>query len=237
MPYREIGNNVSMNIKKVFRKVGSKVVESTKVAPKMSFNVETKAGAYNQYEQDKDLIALKNNLSKIQAEPMFEDNTPATVNTPKTPTVQTFVGGKQIDTSMMGTDFKVENINEVGHNISQVQPHFIISQGYFLLFDNGRTYFLKNTQQAERSRFTQTVVTLPTRLMKSNNTNTSGQQVCSENTVIFNDLQGSYRDLTKAEYDAIVKGKPSVKDLLSLYVQFDNKNKAEMLTSNAIPVW
>jgi BMFP domain-containing protein YqiC len=47
----------------------------------------------------------------------------------------------------------------------------------------------------------------------------------------------SFRDLTRAEVDNILKGKPSYKDLFKAYSKLQNYQNVYLDTKNALPVW
>ena len=47
----------------------------------------------------------------------------------------------------------------------------------------------------------------------------------------------SFRDLTRAEFDSIIKGKPTYKDLFKAYSKFRNCQNVYLDIKNALPIW
>ena len=206
--------------------------------PTVSYKVETEIGAYNQYQLDKDFDAYSKRVSDIQEkskrEPMFEE-IPSPKQTPKS--TRQFYGQKEVMASVVNNnvEYRVASVNDE-HKIAKAQPYFIVKQGYYVMFETGRVYFLKTTDQGQKDR-NNVLKTLPARLMASSDTSTNGAKVYTGQMVIYNDLNNSYRDLTRAEFDSIVKATPSQYDLLSVYVQFVNTDEVEMNVTSAINIW
>ena len=180
-------------------------------------------------------------MAEYRTEPMFEDNIPSPKQTPTLPipksTARHFYGQKEVMASVVNNnvEYRVASVNDE-HKIAKAQPYFIVKQGYYVMFESGKVYFLKTTDQGQRDR-NNVIKTLPNRLMASSDTSTNGAKVYTGQMVIYNDLNNSYRDLTRAEFDSIVKATPSQYDLLSVYVQFVNTDEVEMNVTSAINIW
>lgn len=242
-------NSIMKNrLVKTFRKNGNEVTETTKFVgtPKVTFNTNTKEGAYNQYQHDGDLDAYVKHLSDINqrgkaTEPKV---------TPKNNRF-TFTNAQDIEqatdsnlfvrpevSQFTANDFKVVNTstNPV-ENISKVAPVYLVQQGYYLLFDNGKVFILSNKKNSQKSVRGNQIKCIPDVLVKSNTPECNGLKRYSGNMVIVNDIVGSYSNLNRQEFDKIVSSKPSYEDLLSVYFLFENKEELEMNVNISTPVW
>jgi hypothetical protein len=121
--------------------------------------------------------------------------------------------------------------------LSKAIPYFVQSQGYYLAFDSGRVLF----QVCDNGKATQKGV-LPTILKKPTEGGGSGvhsikasynPQVDRSKTV-FQRSQGT--NLTQADMDSIIKGKPSIQQLLDVYDRY-SQTEIDIDISKSIPVW
>jgi hypothetical protein len=111
----------------------------------------------------------------------------------------------------------------------------IASQGYYVAYCNGLVLFQK--QVGKGVAFSKA---LPTVLRKT----LDGQSGCGKNIIkqsVDNADKGTWKrsqgdNLTKAEFDSIVSGKPSIEVLLSAYDQYSN-DSIGMDISKATPIF
>jgi hypothetical protein len=121
--------------------------------------------------------------------------------------------------------------------VSKAPVSYIVSQNYHLCYDNGQVLFMKPQGKGV------TEGTLPTILRKPLD-GCSGSGRYSIKQSVSETQDKSYKgyikpmgsNLTQAEYDNIIKGKPSIDDLLAVYDQYSN-DSVNIDISKAIPVW
>jgi len=134
---------------------------------------------------------------------------------------------------------KMEATYEVAQPLVKVSPAvplFIVSQGYYLAYDNGRVLFLRQKESGVSGEDYPMILKKPT----------DGQSAGGGNCIKYpsGDVPQGYKgyirpqgaDLTRAELDSIVLGKPTVEALLSVYDQYYN-NEVNIDISKAVPVW
>jgi hypothetical protein len=101
---------------------------------------------------------------------------------------------------------------------AQGEVYQVVSGGYYIGWNKSRAYIQK-------------AVTNDVNIL------VAGDRLygdCSLMSIIPNK---SFRDLTRAEVDNIIKGKPSYKDIFKAYSKFTNYQNVYLDTKTALPVW
>ncbi len=121
--------------------------------------------------------------------------------------------------------------------VSTAIPYFIVTHGYYLAFDSGRVLFLDKPSRGISK------VNIPTILKKPIEGSGNGVGVIKQSSskqVFDKSYKGFVRsegtNLTQADLDNILKGKPSAASLLSVYNQYTNED-ITIDVSKATPVW
>lgn len=96
--------------------------------------------------------------------------------------------------------------------------YLIAAQGYYIGWNTSRCYI----QKASNSEV---------------NILVAGDRLYGELTTMAIIPNKTYRDLTKAEFDSIVQGKPAYNDLFKVFCKTQNFQNVHLNTRNAIPVW
>ena len=120
---------------------------------------------------------------------------------------------------------------------SSATPYFIVSQGYYLAYDSGRVLFLKKNAKGEVDGGLPTILRKPLDGASGSGcgvVNSSYVNPNPANKNMFQKPQG--KDLTSADLDNIIKGKPSVEALLNVYDQYSNES-IDIEISKAVPIW
>ena len=107
---------------------------------------------------------------------------------------------------------------------SSTVPVYISAQDYFLMYENDICYFLTGK------------MAVPSILKRSSSECVSGQ-TSDASSILMSKGVGTYRNMSKSEYNDIVASQPSVADLFRVYIQFCNNDAILMDVSKATTVW
>jgi hypothetical protein len=254
-----------MKLVKVYKKSGNKVVETTKVAELTpaqrleQWQIENmgKAKANTAFESAKDKLK-RETLEYIAA---YQASHPKTGQIRDTG-IKCYSGGQEISTAinprftisdtmpkiestgldLSGVPLTLEQLNAIQEpapkaHLSTEQAMFVVSQGYYLLYVDGKA-FIQSTGKEQL---------YPNNLVKRSK-NDSGVMVSFDNDndeddslaeiITTNDMLDPVpTQLTRAEFDNIVKAKPSYKQILAAYRLYENTEKVQMNFATALPVF
>ena len=244
-------------IKKIYRKQGSKVIESTKVEekPKVTYNVSTALGALEQYHVDKDLAAYQKNLAAIAEK---EKSTPSKqvdrnaiiekgrreynrLMTAKTEFIEpnSFEvvdhSPKRIQDPVAGTVLSFEDLQALESpvekgKVSAEQCYFIPSQKYYLLYDNG-VYICNADADSFKPE------ELPQKVVKVSSYANAPQVEAKYNVVTHKDILSPSVELSRAEFNQLLQSKPSFKEITMAYRLWNNDLALQMDYTKATVVF
>lgn len=98
------------------------------------------------------------------------------------------------------------------------EVYLIVSSGYYVAWNRSRCYVQKQDSDAV-------------------NILVAGDRLYGELTTMAIIPNKRFRDLTRAEFDSIVKGKPAYNDLFKAFSKTQNFQNVQLNTRNAVPVW
>ena len=100
---------------------------------------------------------------------------------------------------------------------AQCEVYQVVNGGYFVAYNKFRCYIQK--------------------LNKEVNILVQGDTLYGDMSLMSIIPNKSFRDLTRGEFDNIIKSKPTYADLFMVYSKFRNCQNVQLDTKNALPVW